>query len=166
MFMERIMPPHGRRRFIRTHCTSGAVATAGGLALSRVDGIPAEAIKDWQGLLAADTDPRRWILACAILAPNPHNMQPWLANLREPGVINVRVDLECLLPETDPFGRQLFIGLGCFLELAVNAASRGLTTRITCLPTARCRRIRLAGSEWLVSPSGRMARPIRCSRRC
>jgi nitroreductase len=116
--------------------------------------MPAEAVEAWQGPPPGETDARRWILAHAILAPNPHNMQPWLADLREPDVIDIRVDLDRLLPETDPFGRQVLIGHGCFLELArIAASARGLAAEIGHFPdgpmtpqalsTRRVARIRL-----------------------
>jgi hypothetical protein len=135
MYLERAMDPTTRRRFIRILGATGVVVAAGGFALSRADQMPAEAIEPWQGPLAGEADPRRWILSYAILAPNPHNMQPWLADLRDPGVIDIRVDLDRLLPETDPFGRQILIGLGCFLELArIAASARGLAADIAYFP--------------------------------
>ena len=62
-------------------------------------------------------------LSWALLAPNPHNRQPWVADLREEGVVTLRADLGRLLPETDPFSRQITIGLGAFLELMRMAAA-------------------------------------------
>jgi hypothetical protein len=133
--MEEAMPARTRRRVIRILGATGAVAVVGGYALAQIDPMPPVAIESWQGPPAAEADPRLWILAHAILAPSPHNMQPWLADLREPGVIDVRVDLERLLPETDPFGRQILIGLGCFLEQArIAASARGLTAEISYFP--------------------------------
>lgn len=63
------------------------------------------------------------MLAHALLAPNPHNRQPWLADLRREGEITLICDKHRLLPETDPFGRQILVGCGAFIELAVIAAS-------------------------------------------
>ncbi len=68
-------------------------------------------------------DPRRFILAHALLAPNPHNRQPWLVDLRRQGEIVLQCDGARLLPDTDPFGRQILIGCGAFVELAVIAAA-------------------------------------------
>ena len=68
-------------------------------------------------------EPRRRALSYAILAPNPHNRQPWLVDLREPGHVILHRDPTRSLPVTDPFSRQLTIGLGCFLELMAIAAS-------------------------------------------
>jgi hypothetical protein len=84
--------------------------------------MPEAAIAPWQGPPATLADPRERALAWAILAPNPHNIQPWLADLREPGVVTLRVDRSRLLPMTDPHGRQITIGHGTFLELLDVAA--------------------------------------------
>jgi hypothetical protein len=80
-------------------------------------------------------DPRMRALSFALLAPNPHNRQPWLADLSEEGVITILVDRERLLPQTDPFNRQITIGLGAFLELLrMAAAEDGQRAVITPFP--------------------------------
>lgn len=82
-----------------------------------------------------ETEPRRRALSYALLAPNPHNRQPWLVDLREEGVVTVYVDTAKLLPQTDPLNRQITIGLGCFLELMRMAASQdGQRVTITVFP--------------------------------
>lgn len=89
----------------------------------------------WVDPGAGETDPRRKALAWAILAPNPHNMQPWMADLREPGVVTLYADLTRLLPQTDPFNRQIVVGCGAFLELMrLAAAQGGYDTQITPFP--------------------------------
>ena len=67
-------------------------------------------------------EPRMRALSHAILAPNPHNMQPWLVDLSQPNTAILFVDADRLLPQTDPFNRQITIGLGCFLEVLRLAA--------------------------------------------
>jgi hypothetical protein len=80
-------------------------------------------------------DPRHRALSYALLAPNPHNRQPWQVDLREPGAVTLYVDTAKLLPHTDPFNRQITIGLGCFLELMRMAASHdGQRVTITPFP--------------------------------
>ncbi len=78
-------------------------------------------------------DPRRRALSYALLAPNPHNRQPWLVDLRTPGEVTLYVDTGKLLPHTDPYSRQITIGLGCFLELMRMAASHD-GQRVTIMP--------------------------------
>lgn len=67
-------------------------------------------------------DARLNALSYALLAPNPHNRQPWLAELIGADRMRIWRDKTLDLPMTDPFARQLTIGMGCFLELMVMAA--------------------------------------------
>jgi hypothetical protein len=107
-----------------------ATASMGSLATRR----PRTAGLPW--VHAGDqTEPRRRALSYALLAPNPHNRQPWLVDLREDGVVTLYADTAKLLPETDPFSRQITIGLGCFLDLMRMAASHdGQRVTITPFP--------------------------------
>ena len=80
-------------------------------------------------------DARHRALSYALLAPNPHNRQPWLVDLSKPDVVTLYVDTDRLLPQTDPYSRQITIGLGCFLELMRMAASHdGQRVTITPFP--------------------------------
>ncbi len=114
-----------RRQFIR--CSSGGLVWAAAasplLAGCSAAQIPSSAVAAWTPP-PAQTDLRHWLLAHALLAPNPHNRQPWLADLAVPGRITLRLDPQRLLPETDPFGRQILLGAGGFLELLVQAAAQ------------------------------------------
>ncbi len=83
---------------------------------------PNEALQPWNRA-GAYSEPRRHALSYAILAPNPHNRQPWIADLGAPNQVKLYVDNTRLLKETDPYDRQITIGLGCFLELMVLAAA-------------------------------------------
>lgn len=76
----------------------------------------------WRNPGAGETDPRRFALAHAILAPNPHNMQPWLVALEGADTIVFHIDRTRLLPVTDPPNRQITLGCGAFLELLDIAA--------------------------------------------
>jgi len=80
-------------------------------------------------------DPRKRALSFAILAPNPHNRQPWLVSLDTPEEIVLYCDPDRLLRETDPFDRQILIGLGAFLEiLRMAAAQEGIHAQIETFP--------------------------------
>ena len=75
------------------------------------------------------------MLSYALLAPNPHNLQPWLADLHTPGQITLSLDAQRLLPATDPFGRQILMGAGAFLELlSLAAAERGHRVELALFP--------------------------------
>ncbi len=125
--------PRPRRAFLGL-VGGGAVMAAGLGTAGCASGIPDVAVQPWRAA-TAETELRRFMLAHALLAPNPHNRQPWIADLREPGRIHLLCDGERLLPETDPFGRQILIGCGAFIELAVIAAAeRGHAVTVTPFP--------------------------------
>jgi hypothetical protein len=95
---------------------------------------PNKAVEAWEPI-SGELEIRRWVLAHGLLAPNPHNRQPWIADLRREGEITLICDGQRLLPETDPFGRQILIGCGAFLELAAQAAAeRGYAIDISLFP--------------------------------
>lgn len=97
--------------------------------------LPDEAIAAWRGPDAGEADVRRWALGYAILAPHSHNLQSWLVDLRTPGEILLYCDLTRLLPETDPFSRQIMVSHGTFLELLQLAArERGQRADIALFP--------------------------------
>lgn len=80
-------------------------------------------------------DPRIRAAGHAIRAPNPHNRQPWVVELAGADRVLLRCDLERRLPETDPFDRQIVIGLGGFLELYRMAlAEEGIGADIALFP--------------------------------
>jgi hypothetical protein len=111
----------------------GVVLGAGGVGYS-VTRLPKTALAPWSAA-GGYSEPRMRALSWAILAPNPHNRQPWMVDLSVEGQVTLFVDLERLLPQTDPFGRQIVAGLGCFLEiLTLAAAQDGYGTRIETFP--------------------------------
>ncbi len=122
-----------RRSFIRL-VGGGAVAMAGGSLAGCSGDYPKVAVAPWAGPEATD-DVRRWALGYAILAPNSHNRQPWLVDLREPNAITLFVDRERMLPETDPWFRQIVVSQGTFLELLVIALKeRGVEPKVALFP--------------------------------
>lgn len=123
-----------RRGFLRV--------LGGGVVLAAVPSLPGcssalppEAVQAWDGPAAGEADPRRWALAHAILAPHSHNLQSWLVDLRTPGEVTLHCDRTRLLPETDPFSRQIMMSHGTFLEvLDIAARERGQRTAIELFP--------------------------------
>lgn len=77
----------------------------------------------WNGPTSDMKDIRLQVLAYAVLSPNPHNIQPWIIKLTGEKEFELYVDPERLLPETDPYYRQIHIGQGTFLETAAIAAT-------------------------------------------
>ena len=126
--------PSARRRFIRLMGGGVVLAAAGGAVSGCSTALPGVALQPWKDP-KTEADPRRFMLAHALLAPNPHNRQPWTADLSQDGRINLICDGQRLLPETDPFGRQILVGFGAFVELAVIAAAeRGFAVMVTPFP--------------------------------
>lgn len=96
---------------------------------------PTEARDPWRAAQDGFSDPLLDFLAYALLAPNPHNMQPWRIHRTHETSFVVYPNLDRLLPETDPFSRQITIGFGCFLEMFHLAASQqGWRADITPFP--------------------------------
>ena len=111
-----------RRNFIAL--VGGGIVLAAGATLGTVaTRYPEKALKPWADAGSLYSEPRKKALSYAILAPNPHNRQPWMVDLTIPDHVVLKVDTDRLLPHTDPFSRQITIGLGCFLELLVMAAA-------------------------------------------
>lgn len=114
--------PYSRRKtlgLIGGGVIAAAGASSGAFWATRT---PGKALAPWSAA-GGYTEPRRRALSYAILAPNPHNRQPWLVDLSVPGRVALYRDKVRNLPVTDPHARQLTIGLGCFLELLVIAAA-------------------------------------------
>lgn len=120
-----------RRNFLRI--AGGGVVLAATAGCSSA--LPEDALAAWREPGARETDPRRWVLAHALLAPHSHNLQSWLVDLRTPGTIALHCDLQRLLPETDPQSRQILMSQGTFLEVLASAArEKGLRADISLFP--------------------------------
>lgn len=98
----------------------GIGVAIGGFVLTRR---PDSALAPWEEAGTFEADPRRFVFRHAILAPNPHNRQPWRIRLVGRDQALIFCDLDRRLPQTDPLDRQIVIGFGCFLEVARIAAS-------------------------------------------
>ena len=108
-----------------------AAAGSAGFLFSRT---PTKALEPWTEAVAYQ-DPIQRALAHALLAPNPHNRQPWLVDLSQEGQVTIHRDTTRDLPMTDPFNRQIFIGMGCFLEtFKIAATETGHSVEFDILP--------------------------------
>lgn len=119
-----------------------AGGSVGGFLATRT---PTKALESWD-LAGSYADARLRAMSYALLAPNPHNRQPWEAELVGESGLNIWRDKTRNLPITDPHSRQLTIGMGCFLELMEMAAGEeGIGVEAELFPegedgpVARCR---------------------------
>lgn len=104
----------------------GALVAGAAAGTWRVTRQPETARRPWFGLDGPVADVRLDAFRHAILAPNPHNRQPWLIKLEGGDQAVLSCDLDKRLPATDPFDRQIVIGFGTFIELTrIAAAQRG-----------------------------------------
>lgn len=115
-----------RRKFLTIAGSTGVILAATGIGVGGfvVTRTPKQALLPWEIDNSRYPDPMRRALSYAILAPNPHNRQPWIVELKSDTEAILSCDLARLLPETDPLDRQIVIGLGCFLEMFSLAASQ------------------------------------------
>ena len=110
------------------------LAALGGTAFYLANGPSEEARAAWREA-GTPAEYRRRFLSYALLAPNPHNRQPWLVRLDGEDGLTLFCDLDRRLPETDPFDRQIVLGCGAFLELlSIAAAHEGYAAEITPFP--------------------------------
>lgn len=124
-----------RRQFIRV-LGFGVGAVALSSTVTACGNLDAQ-VEDygWSGPSADVTDIRLKVLSYAVLAPNPDNKQPWIVRMTGPESFELYVDPERLLPETDPFFRQIHIGQGTFLEtLSIAATGLGHKAEIELFP--------------------------------
>lgn len=122
-----------RRGFVRI-AGGGWLAAAGIAGAGCSDRLPPASVEAWRGP-RPEVEVRRWAIAHALLAPSSHNRQPWIVDLREPDAISLHVDRQRLLPQTDPWYRQIVVSQGTFLELLVLALqARGLDPQVQLFP--------------------------------
>lgn len=108
-----------------------ATAAAAGFVTTRT---PHAALAPWD-LAGGYSDPRLNAMSFGLLAPNPHNRQPWDVELNGTDGFIVWRDKSRDLPVTDPYGRQLTIGMGCFLDLTrMAAAQAGFDMQVDLFP--------------------------------
>lgn len=123
-----------RRKFLTIAGSAVVIVAAGGTGFLATR-TPEGALKPWKNAGTMYSGPMSRALSYAILAPNPHNRQPWIVELKSDAEAVLTCDLDRSLPVTDPFSRQIVIGLGCFLELfSLAAASQGYRALIRYFP--------------------------------
>lgn len=76
------------------------------------------------------------LVAAAVLAPSPHNTQPWRFSIDQggvsPGGIEVSLDSRRRLGTADPTDREVQIALGCAIEnLVLAAGAQGLAAEVS-----------------------------------
>lgn len=124
-----------RRSILSILGSATSLAAIGGTQLLLGCAPAPDAAEAWRNPGAGEMDPRRFALAHAMLAPNPHNRQPWLAKLHGDNALTLYFDTQKLLPATDPYSRQITIGGGAFLELfSLAALKAGYQAEITSFP--------------------------------
>ena len=122
-----------RRAVVLTGGAAVVVAGAGLAPLLHSDLSTARA--PWTAAGGGFGDARLDALSWAVLAPSPHNRQPWLVRLDSDDALTLFCDLERRLPATDPPDRQIAIGLGAFLEvLRLAASAQGLRLEVAPFP--------------------------------
>ncbi|WP_375204722.1 Acg family FMN-binding oxidoreductase [Hyphococcus sp.] len=123
-----------RRAILWTGVGGVALMGAGLGALLHSD--LSEARAPWRAAGTGFGDKRLDALSYAVLAPSPHNMQPWLIALDDDdNALTLYCDLDRRLPETDPQDRQIVIGLGAFLEIMRQAAAeQGYALEVDAFP--------------------------------
>lgn len=158
-----------QRRDILKLVGGGVIVSAASLAGFASTRSPTKALRPW-GQAGQYEEVRRFALSYAILAPNPHNRQPWMAELVGEHEIHIYRDLDKNLPETDPFDRQLTIGMGCFLEaLTVAAAQKNYRAETQLFPTQNedyVARITLKAEAGLAGTDGELFGAFQDRRSC
>ena len=104
-----------RRNFIKISGATAGVILVPGIFTGCFENKQVEK-SSWDGHDIDEKDIRVIVLSYAILAPNPHNKQPWLIQLKDELNFDLYVDTQRTLPHTDPPFRQIHIGQGTFLE--------------------------------------------------
>jgi len=123
-----------RRALLVTGGASILVLGVGYAGLAAMSDIT-PAREPWRQAAKGFGDVRLNAAAYAILAPNPHNLQPWQIRLDGDDSLTLFCNLDRRLPYTDPPDRQTTIGLGAFLELLRQAAAeQGFRAEITPFP--------------------------------
>jgi hypothetical protein len=92
------------------------------------------AYEPWKNWRSDPSEGPLALVRAAILAANPHNTQPWLFRVTE-SRIEMFADTNRRIGATDPYLREMYIGLGCALEnLLLAADANGYSYHVSLLP--------------------------------
>jgi len=109
----------------------------------------------------------RTLLAAAIRAPSPHNVQPWRVHILGPDQAELQIEEHRTLPAEDVEGSFIILTMGMFLEtLRIVAAHHGLALDARAGPRPRRLHRRLASRTEAQIPFARLpsaSRAKRCS---
>ncbi len=120
-----------RRSFIKVIGAGAVIAAATPVVVSQFGSQPVDVIRP----SVKQNNILETLISYAMLCPNPHNTQAWKVAILSANTVRLFVDEERLLPQTDPFFRQIHIGQGCFIESMVIAASHfGLRAEVNYFP--------------------------------
>ncbi|HEX7660606.1 MAG TPA: hypothetical protein VF444_14125 [Pseudonocardiaceae bacterium] len=132
----------GRRGFLRSTgmgVLTVVVAGTGVISYRAYDnrvldpdrGTAFDAWRNWR-----DDPGPRGVIAAAILAASPHNIQPWLFQLNG-NRVDVHADTARRMVSVDPYSRERNVGLGCAVEnMMLAARARGMAPTCTLRPDA------------------------------
>jgi nitroreductase len=91
-----------------------------------------EAFEPWRAWGSKPAGDPLALVGAAILASSPHNTQPWLFVVKD-GFIDVRADPSRSLGAMDPYGREMWLGLGAAvanIEIAAPACGFSASTAL------------------------------------
>lgn len=125
----------------RRALVGGAVLVAGAAAAGAWRAIDTgmvlqgdEAFHPWQAWRASASGDPLSLVAAAVLASNPHNTQPWSFRVSATR-IDVRADAARGLGAFDPFGREMWHGLGAAIaNIEIAAPARGFEVATELVP--------------------------------
>jgi hypothetical protein len=75
-------------------------------------------LSTYERIVRSRSTPILRVLQAGLASPSAHNVQPWRFLIESESEALLFIDPERLLPETDPYARQILISHGSFLEMA------------------------------------------------
>ena len=128
-----------RRAVVGGGVAVGAAAAATLWRAASVGLIPRDdaPFEPWQAWETSPSGDPLSLVAAAILAASPHNTQPWLFHVQDDH-IDVHADPFRSLGAMDPFGREMWLGIGAAIaNIEIAALARGFAATTELLPAPR-----------------------------